>query len=354
MTSDDRWPTKRDVLLLFVLAALFLGIAFSVASMLGVSGNGLSDVGLPDDGQSVTESGPGQPASTPTEPSGTVVLTPDSSEATTRPTATSAGTATPTTTDTPTQETSTPERPSTPTPTTPPASTTTPTPDGRPTTQNSGAGGVGGGGGSVGSGGGGSAASAGGSDAGGGSAGPGSGSGGAGGTGGDTGGTPDDTGSGAADAVELVVSGDGPHSVLHAGPLAPGDAGRSTLTVVNGGDEAGRFTVEVTDVRSDENGRTEPELAVDDTGGPRAGELADAFEVRLSVVGAGGETTYLVGSDERYVPLSSVGQSRAATLSANERATMAVEWRLALSVGNEVQSDSLLADLLLRLVEQSA
>jgi hypothetical protein len=320
VTVEETSVTKRDVLLLLVAAALLLGVAFSLLSMLGVSDPGSgSDRGLPAAASTADPADDGPPPAGTDD--GTLVVTPEPTADDTTPpstvtataatgeTATDDGSGGGTPASTPTDDAATPE------PTAAPTRTATTVPSG-----------------------------------GGGSAGDGAvGGGGAG------GGAPGASGGGAADpteeapsaSVELGVDGLDAGSVVDAEGLAPGDGGTTTFTVVNGGRTAGSLAVAADVVADAEGGLLEPERSVGDTAAD--GELDDALGVRVAVVGEDGERTYLAGGEGAFVGLSAVDGGASTRLAAGESATVVVEWRVDVLAGNEVQSDRLAALLRFRL-----
>ncbi|MFC4357882.1 hypothetical protein ACFO0N_07960 [Halobium salinum] len=123
----------------------------------------------------------------------------------------------------------------------------------------------------------------------------------------------------------------------------PGANGRSAATVVNDGSRDAVLSVAAADVRSLENGRTDPERDVDTTGGATEGELGDALELRVRLDRADGSTVYLVGSDHAFISLTDFvagGVAGSAPVDAGEQVRFVAEWRLPTTVGNEVQTDS--------------
>lgn len=343
MQPSSSYPTKRDVLLVLTLAVLMVAMAFTFASALGVFDDepeaGLPATVTPDEGPGGSEPRRG----TDDGPSDTLVVTPETptetparsttapppsegSTATTRPSTESSDT----TTAAPSTATSTAT--STTPPTTPTATPAAETPTPEPSGESGSSGGGFGGGGS-------------------GGVAPGGGAGGAG--GGDAGTPSEGTPEGGASSVDLVVEGDRPHTLVGESNVVPGDAGESTLTLVNGGEEDGTLSVAVTAVRDHENGVTDPERDADTTHGAGDGELSDAFRVRLSVLDDTGARTYLAGDADDYVTLSAVDGSASTVLPAGASTELHVEWNVPVHVGNEIQSDGLDAVFDVRLEARS-
>lgn len=149
-------------------------------------------------------------------------------------------------------------------------------------------------------------------------------------------------------------SGDGDASTGVDQPV-PGGNWTASGVVENDGDVAGELNITNVSVVSYENGRTEPERAVDDTGGDPgrgAGELDEALQVKLLVV-EDGEREPLFDDDSGYVPVESLeGREIDVTeLGPGEEAELVVQYRLPASVGNEVQTDSVVVDFGFTLVE---
>ncbi|MEZ3117342.1 hypothetical protein RYH80_15605 [Halobaculum sp. MBLA0147] len=135
----------------------------------------------------------------------------------------------------------------------------------------------------------------------------------------------------------------------------PGGNWTASGVIENDGDVAGELNITNVSVVSYENGRTEPERAVDDTGGDPgrgAGELDEALQVKLLVV-EDGEREPLFDDDSGYVPVESLeGREIDVTeLGPGEEAELVVQYRLPASVGNEVQTDSVVVDFGFTLVE---
>jgi hypothetical protein len=141
--------------------------------------------------------------------------------------------------------------------------------------------------------------------------------------------------------------------------VLPGDAGSVTLNVTDEGNASGRLRVTTTNVSSDENGRTEPELRVDDSGGDPGtgnGELSSNLLVRWVVIGpTTGERVALTESQRRdYVTIGSLNsqtlEAEAASVPENGTVTTRFEWKVPETTGNEIQSDSVALDVEFALV----
>jgi len=141
------------------------------------------------------------------------------------------------------------------------------------------------------------------------------------------------------------------------GELMPGDSGNVTLTVTNEGSNAGTFHVD-TEVTDFENGRTEPERDVDDSGGDPGegeGELSSNLLVRWSFVDSTGDRVYLTdGGGDDYVPIRDLDDSQVegGTVPAGGNGTARFEWKVPRETGNEIQSDSVRFDVDFVLVSQ--
>ncbi|RNJ26219.1 hypothetical protein [Halosegnis longus] len=132
--------------------------------------------------------------------------------------------------------------------------------------------------------------------------------------------------------------------------LTPGQRVALVGNLTNTGEMAGQLSIARVNVTDFENGQTAPERAVDSTGGDPgvgAGELSEALEVRVLVRDGDGETSYALGGEDSYVPLSALtdGETALGTLDAGETAELTVEMRVPPDVGNEIQTDSVDIDL---------
>ena len=135
--------------------------------------------------------------------------------------------------------------------------------------------------------------------------------------------------------------------------VMPGDRGSATLNVTNEGNASGSFRVTTANVTDSENGRTEPELGVDDTGGDPGvgnGELSSNLLVRWVVIDpATDDPTALT---DGYVPIDTldgktvqVEPGQGVTVPENGTATALFEWKVPKTTGNEIQSDSVTFDV---------
>ncbi|SDM00819.1 E1-E2 ATPase [Halogranum gelatinilyticum] len=156
-------------------------------------------------------------------------------------------------------------------------------------------------------------------------------------------------------AVRLTLVSGAPTDLFTGDGLAPGAQRRSSIVVRNDGSDAGVLSLSNLSVRSDENGRTDPERAVDITGddpGVGEGELADAATVRVYAVRDSGQRLFAVGDVATFVPASSldgVAELDFGSVGAGETVEIRVEYRIDTSVGNEIQTDSVEADFEIRL-----
>lgn len=145
-------------------------------------------------------------------------------------------------------------------------------------------------------------------------------------------------------------------SVSSAGDTAPGSEWSSEGIVGNEGDSAGQVILQNISVVSFENGLTDPEQAVDSTGGnpgAGAGELAQYLRVRIVVIDATGDRNYVFGSADEYRSVTRLESARIplARLRPGENARVVVEYRVADAAGNEIQSDSVVVDFGFTMVE---
>lgn len=132
--------------------------------------------------------------------------------------------------------------------------------------------------------------------------------------------------------------------------VAPGSSGVNGVTLTNNGDRDGVLELSAVTYTSDENGLTEAESEVDDTGGdpgPGAGELHEALEIRVSLVTADGSSRYVIGDETSYRSVASLADGPVAlgSLGAGESVAFVVEFRIPATVGNEIQSDTIVVDL---------
>jgi len=147
-------------------------------------------------------------------------------------------------------------------------------------------------------------------------------------------------------------------SLASAEQVAPGTAWVNRGTLTNTGTVPGRVRLTDLTVVGYENGLVGPEAAVDTSGGDPgrgAGELGPVLEVRVAVERANGSRTYVFGDATTYRPLSELDDEPVAIadLAAGESATLVVEYEVAASAGNEIQSDSVTIDFGFTMVELS-
>lgn len=148
----------------------------------------------------------------------------------------------------------------------------------------------------------------------------------------------DESGSDDSDGVDLRT--DGNSVFLQLQDAKPGDSGNGSVVLENAGSDPGRLLLANASVSDDENGLTKPEVAIGDDAAD--GELSDALDVRLYATHENGSRAYFYGSSSNYVTLANVSADDAKpghALDGGERATVTLEWRLPMSVGNEIQSD---------------
>ncbi|GAB7095203.1 hypothetical protein JCM30237_23560 [Halolamina litorea] len=159
--------------------------------------------------------------------------------------------------------------------------------------------------------------------------------------------------SGTATVVDF--GGDGSLGTAADAAALPGSNGSATVSLRNDGTRSGFVRVEGIVSDSAENGQTGAESVVDATGGDPgfgAGELDGAVEVRISATFENGSTHYVVGDASGFRPLSSLeADLPVGPLDAGESLDVLVEFRLPASVGNEVQTDSVVVDFTFTLTE---
>ncbi|WP_181686290.1 hypothetical protein [Halorhabdus salina] len=160
--------------------------------------------------------------------------------------------------------------------------------------------------------------------------------------GGGDGGTSDD---------QATVSLDAPDdaTLLQTQNVVPGQSGAETVTLTNGGQQAGTIRLATVTVTDHENGIVGPEASVDDS--PTEGELSEAVEVKLTFEYPDGERVIVAGSSSSYVSLSSLSGTAAPnkTVEPGQSVTVELDWRIDESVGNEIQSDGTTFDAVFEL-----
>lgn len=147
-------------------------------------------------------------------------------------------------------------------------------------------------------------------------------------------------------------------SLLSAGGVVPGDRWINRGNLTNDGTVPGEVKLSSLELVSYENGQTDPEADVDETGGDPgrgAGELQDALEVRIAVVDENGSRRYVFGDGDAYRPIKRLRDESVtiAELDPDETATIVIEYRVLPGAGNEIQSDSVVADFGFTMIELS-
>ena len=149
--------------------------------------------------------------------------------------------------------------------------------------------------------------------------------------------------------------------------VKPGDVGEDTISLHVINNDAW-VCAEVSNLVSNDNGLTEPESAVDQTGGAGQGELQNALMFNIwkdDGVNAGGqlvgtpcdnvqqvgEPTLLFGHPVNGV-LPVYDLQHGGALAGGHTTCLGVSWNLPVGTGNEVQTDSLAGDISFR-VEQA-
>jgi hypothetical protein len=133
------------------------------------------------------------------------------------------------------------------------------------------------------------------------------------------------------------------------GDAVPGSTWTDHLSLTNTGGVPGEIVLRNVSFVSSENGLTDSEMAVNDTGGDPglgAGELVDALEVRVSAIDQNDTRTYRFGGKDTYRSVRGLDDEPipVATLEPNETVQFVVEYRISSTVGNEIQSDGLQID----------
>ena len=160
--------------------------------------------------------------------------------------------------------------------------------------------------------------------------------------------------------VDLVVGGTARSTVFEMADssafAAPGSSGVTRISLTNNGDRSGTIRLSSVRYKSNENGLTGPEADVDETGGDPgigAGELHEALEIRASLAFADGRSRYVIGGESAYRKIASLSNGAVAFggLAGGESVELVVEFRIPTSVGNEIQTDTLVVDFEFQLVE---
>lgn len=141
----------------------------------------------------------------------------------------------------------------------------------------------------------------------------------------------------AAGTLDLTVNGQNPSTLqMTLGNIAPGYEGRWLYKVKNIGTLNGKLSVEFSAITNNDNGLTNPESAVDSTGGDGEGELG-AYLLWNGIYDPCSVRVF-----GHKVPLNSVGgqTSSSINLNAGAQETLIVRFYLPSNVGDIVQSDS--------------
>jgi len=144
--------------------------------------------------------------------------------------------------------------------------------------------------------------------------------------------------------VTVNEQGDGLNDNVTFGRVAPGDSGSITWTLTNDGTVDGDLTL-VSTVAFGENGSNEPEAAVAGNNGGANGDLDEYMTCRLSCDG-----TYLTdGGGNSFVPFSDLEAALDSqvnvALDAGVTTVYLLEWQIAVTVGNIIQSDTAQIDI---------
>lgn len=166
------------------------------------------------------------------------------------------------------------------------------------------------------------------------------------------GGTPDDdrrgmqstgapaseSGGGPAPEAPDAAPGTVTTALFGAADVVPGSSGTASEPLTSPRPEMESLRVTVGTAVDDENGRTEPEMAIDRT--PGSGELSAHLDVRILLVRESGQQRYVVGGPGSFVPLAAaIGASESIPIADAEDVTLVVEWRISPAAGNEIQTD---------------
>jgi len=150
--------------------------------------------------------------------------------------------------------------------------------------------------------------------------------------------TPNDSGNVSFEFVDNAT-------LVRAGNVVPGQSGATQRAIRNSGSMTATLAMVSLSVTDSENGLTDPESRVDDSADE--GELSEAVLVRLSVTYPDGETATVFGGDQ-FVPLADVratNESIGPGIDPGSAATLTLEYRIAQSAGNEIQSDTVAFDI---------
>lgn len=145
----------------------------------------------------------------------------------------------------------------------------------------------------------------------------------------------------------------GPTALLDYDDVAPEDSGRDEVRVQNAGTREARLSVADVNVTDHENGIVGSEEPVDST--PEDGELSDHVMLVVEAHFPDGTTDYLFGTSPGSPrSLAAVGgesdQAETDLLGPDQEATIAFDWHVPASTGNEVQSDGAEVDVTFQLL----
>jgi len=173
-----------------------------------------------------------------------------------------------------------------------------------------------------------------------------------------------------AGTLDLQVNGSGSNAVVDVSNVAPGGADSDSTTIRNDGTLPGYLTFGVTGFENPENGVNEPESDAtrendprgSSTGGDHTGELAQSLLLKMKLVVDDDESHYIVGGEDEYelaatVRLGSYPVNEAAEfddlqLDAGQEVEFVTEYQISDNVGNEIQSDSVVIDLVFALMQE--
>jgi predicted ribosomally synthesized peptide with SipW-like signal peptide len=167
-----------------------------------------------------------------------------------------------------------------------------------------------------------------------------------------------------AGTLDLKPDGDGVKDGVTVEDVKPTDSGAWKVPLNNDGSLPGylRVTVDLTDNK--ENGLTDPESEVDDSGGdPGAGngELAEAVDAEIGFDGTGDDAIDTSLADADLIGVSgltgatfSADYELTASGGADPDTTFVFDWSVPESVGNAIQSDSFTVDFTFELGQKPA
>jgi hypothetical protein len=158
------------------------------------------------------------------------------------------------------------------------------------------------------------------------------------------------TGTDTATPVETGLQIDDEKIISIEGSGYPGFGTRNQTQVRNTRDDGGTLSITAFSFTSSENGITEPEAGVGDTG-PR-GELHTNVKANIYIEYPNGSVRYLAGGPEtRYTIATLAGEEvfNATNLPAESSAAFVVDWVIPRSANNTIQSDAVTFDIELNL-----